>query len=256
MATVVTDTGVRVSHTRFYTIMAFAMSAIIVAGFAVNLAAGRSSFAVPAAYHIHGVIFMGWIALYLAQSVTIARGHLALHIRLGQLGYVWIPAMTISGLILMVVVARRTGGPFFFNVSEFLISNIFMLLCFAGLAWWAMKTRRHTGWHRRLMICAMAALLGPGLGRLLPMPFMIPYAWTITQLLCALVPVIGMIADKRRDGSVHPAYKWGLGIYLIVFAASMVLAFSPLGFAMTEALIAGSPGAERPMDAFLPPELM
>ena len=256
MATVVTDTGVRVSHTRFYTIMAFAMSAIIVAGFAVNLAAGRSSFAVPAAYHIHGVIFMGWIALYLAQSVTIARGHLALHIRLGQLGYVWIPAMTISGLILMIVVARRTGGPFFFNVSEFLISNIAMLLCFAGLAWWAMKTRRHTGWHRRLMICAMAALLGPGLGRLLPMPFMIPYAWTITQLLCALVPVIGMIADKRRDGSVHPAYKWGLGIYLIVFAASMVLAFSPLGYAMTEALIAGSPGAERPMDAFLPPELM
>ena len=255
MATVAENAGARVSNTRFYTIMAFVMSTIIVSGFVVNLAMGRSSFAVPAAFHIHGLIFMGWIALYLAQSLTIARGKLALHIRLGQLGYVWIPAMTISGIVIMIVVARRTGGPFFFNVSEFLISNMAMLLCFAGLAWWAMKTRRHTGWHRRLMICAMACLLGPGLGRLLPMPFMIPYAWTITQLLCALVPVIGMIADKRRDGTVHPAYKWGLGIYLAVFTGSMALAFSPVGYALTEALVAGTPGADRPMDAFLPPEL-
>jgi hypothetical protein len=38
-----------------------------------------------------------------------------------------------------------------------------------------------------------------------------------------------------------------------VFAASMALAYSPLGIALTESVIAGTPGAARPMAAFLPP---
>lgn len=64
---------------------------------------------------------------------------------------------------------------------------------------------------------------------------------------------ITMIADKRRRGRVRPAYWWGTGIYVGVFLASMALAFSPLGYAITNAVIAGTPGAARPMAAFLPP---
>ena len=239
--------------TRFFLIMAVIMSLLIVAGFTVQLAMGRSSFSVPLFYHVHAFVFMGWIALYLAQHGTIHAGRRDLHIRLGKLAYFWVPAMAVTGTAMMILVARRTGGPFFFNKSEFLISNVAVLWCFAGLAWWALKRRRYTGWHRRLMLCSMAVLLGPGIGRLLPMPLMIPNAWLITQLVTFLFPVIGMIADKRSRGRVHPAYWWGLGVYVAVFAASMVLAFSPAGYAITEAIVAGTPGAERPMEAFLPP---
>ena len=243
----------QLADTRFFLIMAVAMSTIVVAGFVVNLAAGRSSFAVPAAYHIHGVVFMGWIGLYLAQHATIHGGARSWHVRLGKLAYLWIPLMAATGSWVMLVVARRTGGPFFFHKSEFLISNLAVLWCFAGLAWWALHRRRYTGWHRRLMLCAMAVLMGPGLGRLLPMPLMIPNAWLITQLVTFLFPVIGMIADKRTRGTVHPAYIWGLGIYVAVFAASMLFAYSATGIALTESLLEGTPGAERPMEAFLPP---
>lgn len=62
--------------------MALAMALVTVSGFILNLAMGRSSFAAPAAYHFHGVVFMGWLALYLAQAVTIATGRRELHIRL------------------------------------------------------------------------------------------------------------------------------------------------------------------------------
>ena len=113
--------------------------------------------------------------------------------------------------------------------------------------------RRYTGWHRRLMLCAMAILTGPGLGRLLPLPLMIPNAWTITVMVTMIFPVIGMVADKRAQGRVHPAYWWGLGIYAGVFLLSLALAYSPFGIGLTEQLIAGTPGAERPMEAFLPP---
>ena len=99
----------------------------------------------------------------------------------------------------------------------------------------------------------MAILTGPGLGRLLPLPLMIPHAWTITTVVTMIFPVIGMIADKRRDSSIHPAYWWGLGLYSAVFALSMLIAFSSFGISVTEQVIAGTPGAERPMEAFLPP---
>ena len=128
-----------------------------------------------------------------------------------------------------------------------------LLWCFGGLAFWALRRQRYTGWHRRLMLCAMAILTGPGLGRILPLPLMIPHAWTITTLVTMVFPLIGMVADKRATGRVHPAYAWGLGIYATVFVLSLLLAYSEPGMAITRAVIAGTPGELRPMEAFLPP---
>ena len=240
-------------NTRFFTIMALVMSFVIVAGFSLNLAMGRSSFDVPLPYHVHGVIFMSWIGLYVAQHLSASSGNWAFHRKLGKVAYALIPLMVLAGSTIMIVVARRNGGPFFFHVSEFLWSNMMLLWTFGFLAFWALRRQRYTGWHRRLMLCAMAILTGPGLGRLLPLPLMIPNAWLITTLATMVFPVIGMIADKRSAGRVHPAYWWGLGIYAGVFLVSLVIAYSNFGMGVTESVIAGTPGADRPMEAFLPP---
>jgi hypothetical protein len=239
--------------TRFFLIMAAVMSLVIVAGFTFHLIAGRSSFDAPLTVHMHGVIFMAWIGLFFGQHVTIASGNIALHRQLGKLAYLFIPAMVIAGTAVMVHSAQSRGGPFFFAVNEFVISNGLGLYCFGGLALWALRVRRHQGWHRRLMLVAMSILTGPGIGRLVPMTLLIPYAWPIGIALTWIFPIIGMVADWRRDGRVHPAYWWGMGIYVGVFAGSMLLAWSPLGISFTEWLVAGTPGAERPMAPFLPP---
>jgi len=242
-----------VEGTRFFTIMMFVMAGVIIAGFSLNLAMGRSSFALPLAFHVHGMIFMGWLALTLAQVVTIASGNIALHRQLGKLAYVWVPAMIAAGAMIILVSVRGSGGPFFFAQNEFLISNLAGLAVFGVLALWALRAQRYTGWHRRLMLVAMSALTGPGLGRLLPMPLLIPYAWPIAVCASFIFGFIAMVADWRANGRVHPAYWWGMGINVGGFLASMALAYSPLGYAITEAVIAGTPGAERPMQAFLPP---
>ena len=239
--------------TRFFTIMACIMSLVIVAGFSIQLAMGRSSFNVPWPYHVHGVIFMSWLGLYLAQHLSMASGNKALHVRLGKLSYIMIPAMVAAGTLIMITVAQRTGGPFFFHVSEFLWSNLALVWLFGGLAFWSLKSRRYTGWHRRLMLCAMAILTGPGLGRLLPLPLMIPHAWTITTVSTMIFPVIGIIVDWRKNGRVHPAYFWGLGLYVVVFLATVAISHTGPGMAVTEWLIEGTPGADRPIEAFLPP---
>jgi hypothetical protein len=245
--------GAGTRSTRFYLIMALVMAGTIIAGFTFHLAMGRSSFSEPVTVHFHGMVFMAWTGFYMLQAVTIAGGNVKLHRQLGQLAYVFIPVMLIAGTMVMAHSAQTRGGPFFFAMNEFVISNTMLLYTFGGLALWALRVRRHQGWHRRLMLVAMSILTGPGLGRLLPMPLFMPYAWTTSILLTFLFPMIGMIADKRRLGRVHPAWWWGLGIYAGVFVFSMLLAYSSLGYALTQWVVTGTPGAERPMEAFLPP---
>lgn len=253
MATLARDPATGDNERRFFAIMACVMSFIIVAGFAVNLAAGRSTFAVPWPYHLHAFIFFSWVALYVTQNLTMAGGNIALHKRLGQLAYLWIPSMVVMGFVIMTVSLRRTGGPFFFDQNEFLVANSIGLLSFGGVAYAALRARRYSGWHRRLMLCAMAFLTGPGLGRLMPMPLLIPNAWRILMAMTLIFPVIGMIADWRRSGKVHPAWFWGVGVTIGGQLIAEIIAYSSLGISLTEQLVAGTAGGDRPMAAFLPP---
>ena len=240
-------------NTRFFLIIAIIMSMLIVTGFSLQAILGRSSFDAAWPFHMHGLIFMSWTGLYLAQHVTISSGNHALHAKLGKVAYVFIPAMLAAGGLIMMVSMRTNGGPFFFAINEFFLGNLAVLLCFGGLAFAALRSRRNIGWHRRLMLCSMAVLTGPAIGRLLPLPLVIPYSWIIATTPCLIFPVIGMLADKRTRGAIHPAYWWGAGSYTAALAAAFALSYTPLGYALTEWAIAGTPGAERPMEAFLPP---
>ncbi|MCH3776251.1 hypothetical protein, partial [Campylobacter jejuni] len=56
-----------------------------------------------------------------------------------------------------------------------------------------------------------ALLVGPGVGRILPMPLLIPWAYQAAFATLFIFPLIGMFADWRRDGRIHPAWWWGLG---------------------------------------------
>lgn len=241
------------SERQFFRIMAIIMAATIVAGFAANLALGRSTFAVPPVYHVHAFVFFAWVALYVAQNWLIAANNVKLHIRLGRLAYGWAPLMVIMGFIIMITSLRRSGGPFFFDQNEFLFSNSLLLILFCVLVIVALRRRRYSGWHRRLMFTAMSILTGPGLGRLLPMPLLIPHAWRIMIIVTLLFPVIGMIADKRRLGRVHPAWFWGVGAIVATQVAADNMAYSPWGTRLTQTVLADSAGASRPMAAFLPP---
>ncbi len=248
-----TGSSARPAESSFFTICAVVMAVVIVAGFSVNLALGRSTFAVPPVFHFHAFVFFGWVALYLAQSFTIARGNIRLHRKLGKFAYAFIPAMLVLGTAMSLTSLRRTGSPFFFDQREFLFANIMMLWLFGILAITALRMPRSTGWHPRLMLTGMAILVGPGFGRLLPMPYMIPYAFLISEMLVLVFPVAGMIADKRRSGRVHPAWAWGIAAILLTQLVADVLAFSDWGGAVTKAVLAGTPGAQRPIEPFLPP---
>lgn len=254
MATVAFSADTDRGEARFFFTMAGVMSAIIVGGFLFNIVMGRSSFASPLVVHLHALVMMGWVGLYLTQNYLMFSDNIALHRRLGWLSVVFVPAILVMGVAITRWSLQARGGPPFFDQNQFLISNPLQLFGMAGLVAWAVTVRRNTGWHRRLMFCAFAMLLGPGVGRLLPAPLFIPYAWYVTAILPAvLFPAIGMLADKRRYGAVHPAWLWGIGTVLGLQIVADLFAYSDAGIAFTQSFLAGTPGAERPMEAFMPP---
>jgi hypothetical protein len=255
MATIVEPAPAIPRDHRFFLTMAVAMALVLVAGFSMQLAAGRSSFGAPIHVHVHAFIFFGWTVLYVLQNALAATGSIALHRRLGWLGAGWMGAMVVVGIYVTVLMVRRGGVPFFFTPAYFLVMDSLAVLSFAGLSIAAILMRRRTEWHRRLHYCGMATLTGPGFGRLLPMPFLIPWAgWTVFAAIM-IFPVIGIFADKRRSGAVHPAWWWGTGAMVATQLAIVGIASSPLGAGVYDMVVAGSSAAAIAPQAYPPSPL-
>lgn len=238
---------------RFFLRAAFAMALVIVAGFSLQLAMGRSTFASPPLVHAHAIVFMGWVTIYLLQNIFAASGNRALHRRLGWIGSGWIFAMFVLGCAVTVAMERRGQVPFFFRPLQFLVFDPLTLIAFVTLTIAAIRLRRQTDWHRRLHFCGMSMLLGPGFGRLLPMPLLQPWAFEATFAALMIFPVVGVFSDIRRSGHVHPAWRWGIGVMIGSVLLTEAITYSPVGTEIYRVVTAGSPGAEVPPLEFAPP---
>jgi hypothetical protein len=239
-------TGTPHRDARMAATMAIIMALTVVAGFSMQLVMGRSTFAAPLRVHVHAVVFMGWVALFVTQSWLATRGSLALHRKLGWLALGWMALMVAAAMTVIVAMARNGTVPFFFTPQQFLIGDLATLVCFIGLTLAAVSRRRETDWHARLHICAMAAIMGPAFGRLLPMPFMTPYSFEVAVVAGLVFPLVGAIRDKRVLGRVHPAWGWGAGALAVTLALTDLIAYSPLGDRVYAATVTGSPGAAIP----------
>ena len=225
---------------RFFRNLITAMAIILVAGFVVQLAMGRSSFGAPPIVHVHAFAFMGWVAITLTQSWLAAGRNMAMHRKLGYLAVAWSIGLLILGPLVTIASVQSSRVPFFFQPQHFLVANPIGLLGFASLFWAAVALRRQTDWHARLHVSAFVMLMGPGFGRLLPMPFLTPYAFEIAVLVPLIFPIIGIVRDWRVEGRPHPAWFWGIGVLLASLLLARVIAFSPVGDTLYAAIANGS----------------
>lgn len=241
---------------RFFLRGAIIMALLVVAGFSFQLAMGRSTFASPPRVHVHAVLFMGWVAIFLLQNILVSTGRIDLHRKLGRIAAVWMVAMVISGFVVTIAMVRNGLVPFFFQPLQFLIFDPVTVLAFGGLTIAAISLRRRTDWHRRLHFCGMSLLLGPAFGRLLPLPLLQPWAWEAAFAAAMLFPLVGAWLDARRRGRVHPAWLWGLGVTIGVMAVTQAVTYSQLGLSIYQAVTEGSPGARvPPLEFALPPDV-
>lgn len=114
--------------------------------------------------HVHGPVFVGWLALLTVQLTLIRTRNVALHRRTGMIGAYWAAALVIVGVITAVMVDRSLFGtrrwdPQFFSVQ------LADLVLFGTLTALALALRREAPAHKRLMLLGTVALSNAGFGR-------------------------------------------------------------------------------------------
>lgn len=238
---------------RFFLWAAVAMTVVIVAGFSTQLAMGRSTFYSPPLVHAHAIMFMGWVVIYLLQNVLVVSDRMELHRRLGWVAAGWMVPMVVLGFGVTLALVRRGQVPFIFQPLHFLVFDPISLLAFVSLTSSAIILRNRTEWHRRLHLCGMAMLMGPGFGRLLPMPLLIPWAWEAAFAAGMIFPVAGVLADLRRSGHVHRAWRYGICTMIGAFVLIEGITYSGVGGVLYRAVTWDSPGASVPPLEFPPP---
>lgn len=232
------------------------MALVVVAGFSMQLFMGRSTFAARPLVHVHGIVFMGWLVLFTTQAWLAVQGPHSAHRILGRISAFWVALMMVLGFWITIDVVQRGIAAFFFQPQHFLIANPFDLVMFGVLIFAALRLRHQRDWHMRLQLCAMACLVSPGFGRLLPMPLLIPYAWDASVLCALLFPLAGVVRDLRHGIRFHTAYLWGICAAALPIPVANLVAPTALGDAIYAAVVAGHPGQDVPGLAFPPPPPM
>ncbi len=221
----------------FYLVWSLVMVAVFLAGFSQTV---PGDFAptpgLPLLLHLHGAVFTCWVVLMVAQPALVTAGDIRRHRQLGVAGAVLAGAMVIMGVAATLFSIGHHRVPIFFPKGVFLVMNIMDVAVFGGLVVAAIRLRHRPDWHKRLMMSASAAILGPGLGRFLPMDSFGAFAPLVLFLVNDLILLAGPAADLVVRRRIHPAYGWAVAAIVLMEVAIGPLAFSPMAKAAVHAL--------------------
>lgn len=197
------------SH-RFYTIFGLVVIAIVALGFARTyyLKAWFDASPLTVRLHLHGFALSAWLVLFIVQARLIPAHRHTLHKRLGIAGAVLAGlavATTYAAVFEAATLAVAQGSPTalarFYSGLE--LATLFGLFVAAGIVF-----RKRPETHKRFMVLAMLAVVGPGAHRavtLIAGPVVRdPHIWVIAMLLAG-----GLIYDWRTRGTPHPVLFLG-----------------------------------------------
>jgi len=181
---------------------------------------------------------------------------MAAHRKLGYLAVAWSIGLLILGPLVTIATVQTARTPFFFQPQHFLIANPVSLIGFAGLFFAAIALRRRADRHARLHAGAFVMLMGPGFGRLLPMPLLLALRIRNRGADSAHLPRDRHRARLARTGPPTPRLVLGIGVLLATTLLARVIGFSPVGEAIYAAVTAGGSLAGTDGLAFPPPPPM
>lgn len=217
--------------------MSIGMAVFILFGFGQFAARGFVDYAaVPVIFHVHGALMAGWLILLITQASLAGRGSLALHRQLGWLSVLMVPAIMAVASQTCFTAIRLGLTPPFFSGPYFLALVHVNVIIFGLMIATALLRRKETAWHQRLMLGSTVLLLEPALGRILPMPLIMPWGEWLTMVIQLGVVFLMARNDTRTLGQLHPATRW---VALCVVAGHVVvelLSVTPAWVSLTEKL--------------------
>jgi hypothetical protein len=199
-------------HSRnwFYTSFGVVIIAIVVVGFSRTyyLKAWFDASPLTVKLQLHGFALSAWLVLFFVQARLIAAHRRTLHKRLGIAGALLAGlavattyAAVFEAAALAAAQDSHTALTRMYSGME--LSTLFGLFVAAGIVF-----RKRLEIHRRFMVLAMLAAVGPGAHRAVTLIaghiVRDPHIWVIAVLL------IGALAyDWRTRGAPHPILFWG-----------------------------------------------
>jgi hypothetical protein len=203
-------------RSRFYVGLAALMVAMVLVGFWPSYFGPllRGNVSRPLVIQVHGLIFVGWMALLVAQVVLVARGRVDLHRRIGRLGIVYgciVVAMGIVAGPAASVIHIRAGEWTRDEGAGFLLTTFGDMLLFGGFFGAAIAYRRRPEIHKRLMVAATVALLFAAVGR---MQFIASRA--LAGVIWLSPMFVGMAYDGIARRRVHPVYLIATAVLFLV----------------------------------------
>ncbi len=246
-------------RSKFFFGMSVVLLVFVLSGFAPTLYL-RAFFEVPPIpgyLYLHGVILTGWFVWLVVQTSLVQTARTATHRRVGIAGVFWAAAVVGGGLLATLnVVAHVVAdgvdleadtsalpelGVAGVTVAEFLSEvvwlNLASVCAFTILIVAAVLLRGRPQAHKRLMLLASIAIIGPALARVSRWPPFGgedgPFVLVVLLSLLAALVVHDLLTTKR----VHPATLIG-GAFMILLGGGVgaLMASSPFGLAFTRSL--------------------
>ena len=227
----------RAARSKIYVGLALMIAGIVLAGFSRSFygtfVAGASH---PWIIHVHAAVYVGWLALLIAQTVLAARGDIATHRRVGNFGIAYGAVVWILGVIVgvaMPVINVHSGLWPAERAEQFLAIPLGDMVLFGGFFGAAIVYRRRPEIHKRLIILAAVAVMFAAVARAFTNVGVLlgdadaPLGGTPARLLLWYSPVlVAMAHDLATRRRVHPAYWTG--------AAAMAVAFLRVPYSQTD----------------------
>jgi len=222
---------------RFFSGMAIALAVTVFVGFAPSyylhgeIGDQITTYLDPppqpirALFLLHGAAFTGWFLLQLVQSLLIANKRLGLHRLLGQAALILAPLIVVLGVVATFYTVRHGFHDTQRSPLQLAAFPLFTLAWFSGFVIAGLSLRKSPQSHKRLMLLASIAIVGPATGRIvaLPYPDWLPMWWD-WAIVFALPLVVWDLATLRR---LHRATLIGVCIFVLMFPLQTWVRTSP-----------------------------
>ncbi|MFL0355110.1 hypothetical protein ACI5KX_01420 [Erythrobacter sp. GH1-10] len=131
--------------------------------------------AMPLAFHVHAISSMTWLALLIAQHVTIQRRGNALHKQMGKASFVLFPFLILGFVMIINVSAARFAAqesPFIVYAGpSFGIGMTIAIAAYLTLFYQALKHRRNVKLHAGYMLATPMILFESPFSRMMEQMF-------------------------------------------------------------------------------------
>jgi hypothetical protein len=151
------------------------------------------------------------MVLFITQAGLISARRHKLHMRLGLATIGLAVAMVVLGLVTSAWQAELATGPKALHPLTWFAVPFFSMVSFSLLVAGGYHYRRDPQTHKRLMLCATAVMLQPGIGRMPipPLPLVGPETPAVIAFLLAVPLLAWDLVQRRRP---HKGTLIGLSV--------------------------------------------